>query len=131
MAFLTQGGTDPVDTNGCAVGVHITDTMTHDQNLVTLFDQLTQCVGFDTGLHSGVALHLLGFTAKVSNIILFLYNRLIATTAQSHIHGSTGKVIILGIGICSQTQTDTDGNGLIVADADGLYILQQSKLFFF
>ena len=46
-------------------------------------------------------------------------------------YGSTGKIIVFRIGVGTQAHTDTDGDRLIVTDADSLYIFQQSKLLFF
>ena len=101
--------------------------MSHHKHLVFTGDDFPQGVGLHTGLHTGILLHLLAFTAVVSDTFRGLDNGLVTAPPQRQIYGIAGKFIILGIGESVQTHTDADGYCHLIADVDRLDLLQKVK----
>ena len=83
------------------------------------------------GLYSGSLFHLLGFSAKKLNLTAILHYCLVSPAAQRHVYGSTGKVIILTVGIAVHAHSDAKGNSHLIANVDGFHIFQYGKSVFF
>ena len=101
--------------------------MAHDQQPVLIFHQFPEGVGLHAGLHPGGLLHLLGFAAVILNLIRILHHRLVASAAQGHVDGGSGILVVLAVGVAVHTDPDAQGHRHVVADVDGLYVLQNGE----
>ena len=130
MTFLLQTFRHDTDTDGRTKGIRITDGMAHDEHILMRFDHFPQGMRLDTRLHAGI-LRDLPLTASVIGKILSLADhRLVSAAGQGQIDGGMGKFVILGIAVSGRADTDGQSNRPLLADLDGLDILDQVEAFF-
>ena len=82
-------------------------------------------MSLNTGLNTGVLLHLLALSAIIADLLRRLDHTLVAAAAQSQVDGRSGKLIILGIAQPVQADADTYGNRHLIANIYGFHILQK------
>ena len=127
MGFSAQSLGNPVDTHCRPEAVHIRHPVTHNNDAILAGNDLPQGVGFYSRLDTGIFLYLLTLATVVGNALRSLDDRLVTTTSQCQINGSTGELIILCIGQTIQSDTDTDSHSHFVTDVNGLHFFQQIK----
>ena len=81
--------------------------MSHNHDLIAALNELTQRVGFHTGLHTGGLLHLLGLAAKIGDLLALPDNNLIAAAGQRQINSNPRKLVILRKGLAGTAEAHT------------------------
>ena len=107
MSFLIQHFCRPVNTDGGTETVDVGDLVAHDHDFLAVFDKFPERLSFHTGLHAGIFLHLLGFSAVVGDLVVLFYYRLIAAAAKSQLNGDSRKFIVLLVTAAVDADTDT------------------------
>ncbi len=104
--------------------------MAHNHNLVLALYKFSKRLCLDTRLDTGILLHLLRLAAVVSNLVFDLYHRLVAASSKRQIHRASCVLHTVHIRAATRTNTDTQCNRHLIADIDGLDILQKTELVF-
>ena len=107
VSLLIQHFCRPVNTDGGTETVDVGDLVAHDHDFLAVFDKFPERLSFHTGLHAGIFLHLLGFSAVVGDLVVLFYYRLIAAAAKSQLNGDSRKFIVLLVTAAVDSDTDT------------------------
>ena len=98
MTGMFQCLGDAVDADTGAKGIHISDAVSHDDDIVLARDDFFQRMRLDPGLHPCILFHLLGFSTVVGDACRGLDDRLVSSPPQRQIDGVSCKFEILRIG---------------------------------
>ncbi len=96
-----------VNTDACAEGIHIRDLVSHDKDILTALDDLTECMCLDTRLDTGVALDELRLAAVIGDLLAVLDNDLIAASSKCKVDRRSRILIALVVGRTVDTDSDT------------------------
>ena len=107
---------------GRADGVQVAHPVTHDDHMVSLFDELDQLVGHDAAAHLAALFHAVADTAVEGKAVRGHLGGLVAAAPLRHIQRLNGHVLSLpqGLGPAS----DADGDGEVHAGVEGADLVQ-------
>ena len=101
--------------------------MGHDYNLLLGLKKLLERKSLNPRLNSRGLLRSLTLTAKVGDPVGGLDNRLIATSAQSKLHGGTRCLKVFYKALVISTKTYTECKRKIISDIYSLDLIEQGK----
>ena len=96
--------------------------------MLAALNHLPQRMCLDSRLHAVVALHLLvGLAAVISHILVVADNHLVAAASECKINRHSGVLVILGVGIAADADTDAERHCHLIADFYRLDVLNDAE----